>query len=108
MSLSAATTVPRESLPLNSSTVVPGAVVPVIVGVLSLVNAIVVVISGAAGAVVSIVIGSPTDGEEVFPAFVLFFLFVFAYYLVRTETGVEGDEAVAGRAHLLLVRRSAA
>ena len=68
MPLSAATTVPRESLPLNSSTVLPASAVPVIVGVLILVNEVVVVISGAAGAVVSIVIGSPVDETEVLPA----------------------------------------
>ena len=57
--LSAAITVPRESLPLNSSTVLPASAVPSIVGVLSFVNAVVVVITGAAGAGVSIVIHSP-------------------------------------------------
>ena len=66
--LSAAITVPRESLPLNSYTVLPASAVPSIVGVLILVKAISVVINGAAGAVVSIVIGSPVDGTEVFPA----------------------------------------
>ena len=65
---SAAVTVPSESLPLNISTVLPASAVPSIVGVLSFVNAVVVVINGAAGAVVSIVIGSPVDGTEVFPA----------------------------------------
>ena len=63
-----AVAVPREVSPLNSSTVLPASAVPSIVGVLSLVNAIVVDITGAFGAVVSIVIGSPIDGEEVFPA----------------------------------------
>ena len=66
--LSAAITVPRESLPLNSSTVLPASAVPVIVGVLILVNEVVVVIDGAAGAGVSIVIDSPVDGSEVLPA----------------------------------------
>ena len=68
VSLSAAITVPRESLPLNSSTVLPASAVPSIVGVLSFVNAVVVVITGAAGAIVSIVIGSPVDGSDIFPA----------------------------------------
>ena len=66
--LSAAITVPRESLPLNSSTVLPASAVPSIVGVLILVKAISVVITGTAGAVVSIVIGSPVDGSDIFPA----------------------------------------
>ena len=68
MPLSSAVAVPREVLPLNSSTVLPASAVPSIVGVLSLVNAIVVDITGASGAVVSIVIGSPIDGAEVLPA----------------------------------------
>ena len=65
---SAATTVPRESLPLNSSTVLPASAVPSIIGVASFVRGVVVDITGASGAVVSIVIGSPIDGAEVFPA----------------------------------------
>ena len=47
--LSAAITVPRESLPLNSSTVLPASAVPSIVGVLILVNEVDVVITGVAG-----------------------------------------------------------
>ena len=66
--LSAAITVPRESLPLNSSTVLPASAVPSIVGVLILVKAISVVINGAAGAVVSISIGNPTDSADTLPA----------------------------------------
>ena len=46
----------------------PASAVPSIVGVLSFVNAVVVVITGAAGAVVSIVIFSSADGSDVFPA----------------------------------------
>ena len=46
----------------------PASAVPSIVGVLILVNAVAVVITGAAGAVVSIVIGSPVDGSDIFPA----------------------------------------
>ena len=64
----AAITVPRTLFPFRSSTLLPASAVPSIVGVLILVKAISVVINGAAGAVVSIVIGSPVDGTEVFPA----------------------------------------
>ena len=46
----------------------PASAVPSIVGVVSLVNAVVVVITGAAGAVASISIGNPTDSTDVFPA----------------------------------------
>ena len=46
MSLSAAVTVPRDSLPLNSSTVLPASAVPSIVGVVSFVRGVVVVIVG--------------------------------------------------------------
>ena len=68
--LSAAVTVPRESLPLNSSTVLPASAVPSIVGVLSFVNAVVVVITGAAGGVISNTMesGIRSDGEDIFPA----------------------------------------
>ena len=50
-----AVAVPREVLPLNKVTVVPASAVPSIVGALILVNAVSVVITGASGAVVSIV-----------------------------------------------------
>ena len=63
-----AITDPRALSPSSKVTVVPGAVVPVIVGVVILVNEVVVVITGASGAVVSIVIGSSADGTEVLPA----------------------------------------
>ena len=46
----------------------PASAVPSIVGVLILVSEVDVLISGAAGAVVSIVIAIPADGTEVFPA----------------------------------------
>ena len=46
----------------------PASAVPVIVGVLILVKAISVVINGAAGAVVSISIGNPTDSADTLPA----------------------------------------
>ena len=63
-----AVAVPREIAPSSKVTVVPGAVVPSIVGVAILVNEVVVVITGASGAVVSIVIDSSSAGIEVFPA----------------------------------------
>ena len=63
-----AVTVPREVSPLNSSTVLPASAVPSIVGVVRFVVMVAVVITGASGAVVSIIIGSPVDGTEVFPA----------------------------------------
>ena len=59
-------TVPRDSLPLNSSTLLPASAVPSIVGVSILVNAVVVVITGAAGAVVST--STSTEMDDVFPA----------------------------------------
>ena len=46
----------------------PTSAVPSIVGVLILVNAVVVVITGAAGAVTSISIGNPTDVADTLPA----------------------------------------
>ena len=55
MPSASAVSVPREVLPLNKVTVVPASAVPSIVGVLTLVNAVVVVITGASGGVVSIV-----------------------------------------------------
>ena len=63
-----AITDPRTLLPLNSSTVLPASAVPSITGVLILVNAKSVVITGAAGAVASISIGNPTDSTDTFPA----------------------------------------
>ena len=59
-----AVAVPRESLPLNSSTILSASAVPSIVGVVILVNAVVVVITGASGAVVSIVIGVLLMGQR--------------------------------------------
>ena len=68
-SVTADISVGSGSCPLtNKLTVLPGSAVPVIVGVVILVNEVVVVITGASGAVVSIVIGSSADGTEVFPA----------------------------------------
>ena len=46
----------------------PASAVPSITGVLILVNAVVVVITGASGTVASISIGNPTDSTDVFPA----------------------------------------
>ena len=63
-----AVAVPREVSPLNSSTVLPASAVPSITGVLSLVNSVVVDITGASGAVVSIFNSSAVDADEVFPA----------------------------------------
>ena len=55
MPAASAVSVPREVLPLNKVTVVPTSAVPSIVGVLTLVKAVVVDIDGVLGAVVSIV-----------------------------------------------------
>ena len=63
-----AITVPSALSPSSKVTVVPGAVVPSIVGLLILVKAISVVINGAAGAAVSISIGNPTDSADTLPA----------------------------------------
>ena len=63
-----AVAVPRDLLPLNSSTILSASAVPSIVGVVILVNEVVVVITGASGAVVSIVMFSSVDGTEIFPA----------------------------------------
>ena len=64
----AAISVPRTLFPFRSSTVLPASAVPSIVGVLILVKAISVVINGAAGAVVSISIGHPSDAADTLPA----------------------------------------
>ena len=66
--MASAVAVPREVLPLNSSTVLPASAVPAISGVLLLVNVVVVVITRASGAVVSIVKSSAVEADEVFPA----------------------------------------
>ena len=63
-----AVAVPSEIFPLNNVTVLPTSAVPAITGVLILVNAVSVVITGASGAVVSIVNASAVDADEVFPA----------------------------------------
>ena len=63
-----AVAIPREVSPLNNSTVLPASAVPTIVGVLMLVNNVSVVITGASGAVVSIVKSSAVEADEVFPA----------------------------------------
>ena len=64
--MASAVAVPREVLPLNKVTVVPSSAVPSIAGVLILVNAVVVVIDGVLGAVVSIVmfIASESTGAS--------------------------------------------
>ncbi len=51
--LASAVVVPRESSPLNSSTILPASAVPCIVGVLIFVNDVVVEIDGVLGGVVS-------------------------------------------------------
>ena len=63
-----AVAVARVLAPSSKVTVVPGGVVPSIFGVAIVVYEVVVVITGASGAVVSIFIGSSADGTEVFPA----------------------------------------
>ena len=60
-----AVAVPREVSPLNSSTVLPASAVPSIVGVELFVNSVVVVIDGAHGAVVSIVMFITLDSTRV-------------------------------------------
>ena len=62
-----AVAVPREISPLNNVTVLPISAVPCIKGVLSLVNAVVVVITGASGAAVSIVMSIALEMEELPP-----------------------------------------
>ena len=54
--------------PINSSTVLPAAAVPVIVGLLIVKAVVVVVIDGVLGAVVSISIVNPSDASDGFPA----------------------------------------
>ena len=54
--------------PINKLTVLPASAVPMIIGVVSLVVVSVVVNVGAAGAVVSTVMLSALDADEVFPA----------------------------------------
>ena len=66
--VSSAVVVPRDTSPLNSSTVLPASAIPSIVGVESFVSAVVVVIIGLAGAVVSTVIFNALDAAEMFPA----------------------------------------
>ena len=66
--LASAIAVPREVSPLNKVTVLPASAVPLIVGVVSLVVVVPVVITGASGAVVSIVNASAVEVDEVFPA----------------------------------------
>ena len=63
-----AVAVPREVSPLNNVTVLPISAVPCIKGVLSFVKSVVVVITGASGAAVSIVNASAVEADEVFPA----------------------------------------
>ena len=67
--LPSAVVVPREVLPLKTSTVLFASAVPVIVGVVSLVVvAAVVNDDGALGAVVSTVIDNAEEAEDVLPA----------------------------------------
>ena len=65
---SAASTVPREVSPLNKVTSLPASAVPSIVGVESFVKSIVVVITGASGAAVSIFKARADDAADSFPA----------------------------------------
>ena len=60
--------VPREVSPLNNVTVLPASAVPAISGVGLFVNAVVVVITGALGGVVSISTINPADASDSFPA----------------------------------------
>ena len=60
--------VPKEEEPLNRVTVEPASVVPVIVGVESLVDEDVDKDVGASGAVASIVMERAEEAEEVLPA----------------------------------------
>ena len=66
--VASAVVVPRDTSPLNSSTVLPASAIPSIVGVASFVSDVVVIIDGLPGAVVSIVIDKASDASEVFPA----------------------------------------
>ena len=66
--VSSAVVVPRDTSPLNSSTVLPASAIPSIVGVASFVSVVVVFIDGFAGAVASIVIDRASDAAEIFPA----------------------------------------
>ena len=66
--MESAVAVPREVSPLNKVTVLPASAVPCITGVLSFVKSVVVVITGASGAAVSIVNASDVEADEVFPA----------------------------------------
>ena len=68
MPSTSAVAVPREISPLNNVTMLPASAVPAISGVGLFVNAVVVVITGASGAVVSIVNASAVEADEVFPA----------------------------------------
>ena len=63
-----AVAVPRDSSPLKSSTALPASAIPSIVGVFILVINELVVITGASGAVVSIVKASSVEADDVFPA----------------------------------------
>ena len=58
---------PNSVEPLNNFTVLPDSAIPSIAGVESLVSDVVVVIDGCAGAVVSTVMLSALDADEVFP-----------------------------------------
>ena len=53
-SCSSAVVVPRDTSPLNSSTVLPASAIPSIVGVASFVSDVVVIIDGLPGAVASL------------------------------------------------------
>ena len=66
--VSSAVVVPRDTSPLNSSTVLPASAIPSIVGVASFVSDVVVIIDGLPGAVASIVIDKESDASEIFPA----------------------------------------
>ena len=60
--------VPIATPLLNKVTVLSASAVPSIVGVASFVRAVVVIIAGCAGAVVSTVMFNALDAAEVFPA----------------------------------------
>ena len=59
---------PRVTSPLSKVTMLPASAVPTISGVESFVCEVVVVITGASGAVVSIVISKAVEASEILPA----------------------------------------
>ena len=65
---SSAVVVPRDSFPLNNSTLLPASAVPSITRFTLLVSDVVVVIVGFAGAAVSTFIVKASDAAEILPA----------------------------------------